>query len=411
MSFRQTTEGSETAASGIESPTESFGLAGDKILISRLSAHGDVVQTLPLLVHLKTQNPSLFVGWVVEESAAPLLMNHPMIDRLHIFKRKQWLESFKRPSQWGQVRHEFQAFVQELKQECYSVGVDVQGLLKSAIVLWLAGIPRRIGYHQTRENASFFYTETIPHHDLRNPDIPTVAIFSEFARSLGYPTPTRQEAADLMGESAPLPYAFVTPSASPETQARVAALLKPIQGKHPLIAIAPETIWPAKHWISDSWKTVLTHCARQGFSVVFIGSEKGATQAEALMDSLDSEDRQRLNALNLAGQTTWEDMYEVFRHVDVLLGLDSAPLHIANAVGHPSIVGLYGPTGVRRTGPVGLQHRGLSTNLDCQPCFQRICPLGTHECMHQISPDAVINALEDVLAQRASMNTREIITS
>lgn len=365
-----------------------------RVLISRLSAHGDVAQTLPLLSAIKSHDARIHVGWVVEESAAPLLENHPLIDRLHLFRRKRWLADLKRPSQWGQVFGEFGAFVREMRQERYTVGFDVQGLLKSSLMLVLAGIPRRIGFYRTRENASVFYTETIPHHEMKNPVIPTVARFAEFAGRIGCEAlPTWSD--DAAGRRHWENVTFVVPPVSEAAEAEVQALLSPWKdaqaGKAsgPIIALAPATIWPAKHWKEEYWETLLTRLLSEGYRCLLLGAPSERELCQRISQSAAGHP----GLLNLAGQTDWLSLYALFRRVDILVGLDSAPLHITNAVGHPLIIGIYGPTGARRTGPVGEAHIALTTDLSCQPCFKRVCPLQTHACMEALTPDQVMEAV------------------
>ena len=74
-----------------------------RILIVRLSAHGDVIHTLPLLAALKKHAPHTHIGWLVEASAAPLLAGHPLIDQLHVSHRKDWLKRAKNPLNWPRV--------------------------------------------------------------------------------------------------------------------------------------------------------------------------------------------------------------------------------------------------------------------------------------------------------------------
>ena len=96
------------------------------------------------------------------------------------------------------------------------------------------------------------------------------------------------------------------------------------------------------------------------------------------------------------------DLYALFQRTRLLIGLDSAPLHIADAVGIPEIIGLYGPTAPGRTGPMGEKHTILSTALSCQPCFERDCPIKTHACMTQLTPEIVLGMVRQALDLRAA---------
>ena len=147
-----------------------------KILIVRLSAHGDVVQTLPLLSALKDNDPECTIGWLTEASAEPLLKNHPLIAHLHVSKRKQWL---KKPG--FQSLQEFLALKNEIKGVDYDIAIDSQGLLKSAVWPAMTGIKTRLGNKNSRENASLFYTHTLPPHQITDKNTPAVLRYTEFS--------------------------------------------------------------------------------------------------------------------------------------------------------------------------------------------------------------------------------------
>ncbi len=350
-----------------------------RILITRLSAHGDVVQTIPLLVALRKRFPAAWIGWLVESSAAPLLEGHPMLDQLHVCDRKQWLQQLKNPLRWPQIWVEVWQLLQELKQTKYQASLDVQGLFKSAIWPWLAGIPERFGNDQAREQASFFYNRKLPPHEMMVTTIPAVQKFLEFATVFGDPTLPAIE--------------FALPPVSPQVQEKVAGLLQPLKAGQPVVALAPATRWTSKHWPVRYWQQVLAQLQRQGCQILMLGSKQDAPLIQEMLLGLTSWD----GVLDLSGKTGWTDLYALFEYVDILIGPDSAPLHIANAVGHPKIIGLFGPTAPGRTGPLGPQHRTAQTTLSCQPCFKKTCPLKTQACMEMLLPEQVLTLVEQQL--------------
>jgi heptosyltransferase-1 len=335
-----------------------------KVLITRLSAHGDVIQTLPLLSALKTARPDVHIGWLVEASAAPLLENHPLIDRLHVLPTKKDRSLGKRL-----------AVLKTLRAERYEMALDVQGLLKSAIWPFLAGIPVRVGYRWTREMAWLFYTRTVARHALDNPYLPTVEVFLRLA---GPVLGTRQKPA----------VQFQIPPLHPDSEARAAHWLEGLPG--PVVALAPATIWPSKHWPEGHWAELMQ--ALQTQSVLVLGAEKDRALVNRLVQQAFGGQWPE-HWRDLTGHTTLKDLYALFAKVAVFIGPDSAPLHIANAVGHTRIVGLYGPTAPGRTGPIGPGHVTLHTDLACQPCFKKRCPLQTGECLTRVTPAQVLETL------------------
>lgn len=360
-----------------------------RILIVRLSAHGDTVQTLPLLTALRQQAPEAYIGWLVEDSAAPLLVGHPFIDRLHVSHRKAWLNSLlhsvRHPRRWPEFFRtlaEIRRFIAGVRAEGYEVAVDVQGLLKSAIWPALARIPRRAGYRRARENAHWLYTETIAPMEIRNPTQGAIWKYLEFL--------------PLLGLRVPEAVRWHLPPVPGGTTENIRVLLASLP-QRPLIALAPATRWESKHWPVAHWRALLKKLTAADYGVVLLGSPADQTLTSDILQGAPAA-----NVLDLTGRTRLPDLYALFPHVDVLVGPDSAPLHIADAVsdsaGRPHIVALFGPTAPGRTGPVGEGHRMLAEALSCQPCFERQCPLRTHACMMELSPEQVFQVIQERLS-------------
>src|SRR5512135_3114291 len=103
-----------------------------KILFVKLSAIGDVVQTLPALEAIKKLYPESEITWVVEEAAAGILEGHPFIDRLLVSRRKAWLSMLRNPITAGRGIRNISRFIRELRDIRYDIAIDFQGLFKSA---------------------------------------------------------------------------------------------------------------------------------------------------------------------------------------------------------------------------------------------------------------------------------------
>jgi heptosyltransferase-1 len=350
-----------------------------RILIVRLSAHGDVIQTLPLLTALRQNWPDARIGWLTEPSALPLLRDHPLIDHLHVAQRPRWLKALRNPTRWPSVADEAGSLLRELRTAGYAVSLDTQGLLKSALWPWLARIPVRLGFRATREGAASFYTHTLPRMNIRDPQTPAVQRYLDFARALGGRAETPQ---------------FILPPVPPDACRNADMLLAPAHpalGNHPpesrrWIALAPFTRWPSKHWEAAYWSRLVDILVELDAQPVLLGGPGDRPAADALLASLSPAGRD--TTLDLVGRTEWPEMRAILERVALLVGPDSAPLHLADALGRP-VVGLFGPTAPGRTGPIGRDHSVLSTALPCQPCFERRCKLKTHDCMVQLTPEVV----------------------
>src|SRR5687767_2135670 len=113
------------------------GCVSERILLVRLSALGDIVQCLPALAALRAAKPAAEIGWLVEDRNAGVLEGHPHIDRLFVWRRRSGAHSSAVGAALA-VRREIRAWRPD-------VAVDLQGNLKSGVLTWLSGAPRRIG--------------------------------------------------------------------------------------------------------------------------------------------------------------------------------------------------------------------------------------------------------------------------
>lgn len=352
-----------------------------------------MVQTLPLLAELRRRHPQASIGWGIEAAAAPLLEGHPEIDHLHISHRRRWLQMLWNPFAWRRLFQEIGAWLGEIRTQRYEVSLDTQGLLKSALIPWLVGIPRRVGYAPGREGSHWFYTETLPAGELYNPHIPAAEQFRSLAR---LSAPTMDIGPEPL-ETAPLEYPL--PPLHPARVEKVRHWLEGNPTGQPIVALAPATVWASKHWTESGWQTLIQRLVQDDCFCVLLGTKAEQPLIHRLSGGLAENPR----LLNLAGQTDLNDLTALFYQTDLFIGLDSAPLHLANAVaynrpdGLPRVVGIYGPTAPGRTGPTGKQHQTVQTRLNCQPCFERTCPIQTHDCMQELSPNTV---WERVQAQR-----------
>ena len=109
------------------------------ILFIKLSAIGDVVQTLPALEAIKKTYPDSNITWVVEDAAADILDGHPLISRLLVSRRKSWTRMLRNPLTFFQGLGGIVRFFSELRSTRYDIAIDFQGLFKSGILIGLAG--------------------------------------------------------------------------------------------------------------------------------------------------------------------------------------------------------------------------------------------------------------------------------
>jgi len=349
----------------------------------RFSALGDVIQTLPILSMLREGFPDAKIGWAIDAELAPAIEGHPALDYIHRCSRRSWSRGLTNPAQWQHLRGEFGAFVDEVRAVGYDVAIDAQGLFKTALLPYLAGIKRRVGYRHGREFSSLFYTERyLDREEYFDPAISHLEHMARLAQSIGAGNVRQTIAA---------------PAVSDAVRQHVSELLNgAFTTGAPVVAMAPATQWLSKQWPEEYWTALLGHLLNEtDLNLIVQGSAADAVVGERILRGFPPKQLAG-RVCNLFGKLPIPEMYGLYERVHAAVGPDSAPLHVAGAMRVPVLVGIYGPTGYRRTPPIGSPHIKLFSTegeLACQPCHKRICPLGTTECMKRITPEEVFRAL------------------
>ncbi|PTL36000.1 lipopolysaccharide heptosyltransferase I [Candidatus Methylomirabilis limnetica] len=361
-----------------------------RILIIKPSSIGDVVNALPFLSSLRQRYPDRHIAWLVEEEAAELLLGHPLLDRVIVSGRRRWGREVRTPFRGAKVLREMTALIADLRQGRYDLVVDLQGLLKSALTVVCTGARYRVGLAGGREGSDRALTHVVP---LPPGPLHAVDRYLEAARFLG---------AD------PLSKAFVFPS-RPEDGARAEALLAEaaVTPNNPVIALNPQARWRTKLWEEERFARVGEVLAqRHGARILVIGSSSDLPLARRLVSHMNPA------PFVAAGRTDLKVLIALLRRINLLVTVDSGPMHLAAALGTP-LVALFGPTDPRLIGPYGGdpptgQAGGvvLRVPLPCSPCSKRRCQIEADRlCMRSISVEEVTEAASALLATSSACRT------
>ena len=361
-----------------------------RILIIKPSSIGDVVNALPFLSSLRQRYPDRHIAWLVEEEAAELLLGHPLLDRVIVSGRRRWGREVRTPFRGSVALREMAALIAELRQGRYDLVVDLQGLLKSALTVACTGARYRVGLAGGREGSGRVLTHVVP---LPPGPMHAVDRYLEAARFLG---------AD------PLSKAFVFPS-RPEDDVRAEALLAEaeVRPDNPVIAMNLQARWRTKLWEEERFARLGEVLARRhGARILVIGSSSDLPLARRLVSHMNPA------PFVAAGRTDLKVLIALLRRINLLVTVDSGPMHLAAALGTP-LVALFGPTDPRLIGPYGGdpptgQAGGvvLRVPLPCSPCSKRRCQIEADRlCMRSISVEEVTEAASALLATSPACRT------
>lgn len=342
-----------------------------RLLIVRLGALGDVVHAIPVAAALRRAFPSARIDWLVSAKHREILDLVPVIDRRLVINDRG--EASGGASLLAAVR--------ELRRSQYDVAIDLQGLIKSALLARSSGAPRVIGFSSrySRERAArLFYTEA---HDpgrggLYDPRETrhVVDINLGVLTRLGITAPAREFPIEDVDSDA-------ARSARELTGGRYALL-------------NPGAAWPNKRWPAARLTVIATELrARHGLmSVVLWGPGEEALAAEVVAGAN--------GAAILSAKTTIADLVALARRAALMVSGDTGPTHIAAALGTP-IVGIYGPTRPVRNGPMSPLDVVVSRDAVCQCHHLRRCRLD-RMCLLDIEVAEVLGAVERRLGAEAA---------
>lgn len=338
-----------------------------KILIVKVSALGDVVHALPALAYLKSVDSRIEIDWLVEKPFAPVLEGHPLVRRAHILETKGW----RRQGGLKAITGVFEV-IGTLRREKYDLVLDLQGNSKSGLFTLASGAPRRVGFDRdgVREWPNLLATNR--HVPLTNADHHVGARALALART-AFPGGTDMRLAG------PLP-------TDPAALVRVEKLLEE-QGLSvgPLVVLHYGTTWKTKLWPLPSWRQLAARLAARGIRPILTwGNEEERAAVQAVFEASDGR-------AVIWPRGSLIDLVALLSRVDLVVGADTGPVHIAAAVGTPT-VSMYRVTDARRNGPRGEHHVCLQVALDCSPCLKKTCERDL-ECGANIRVDQVAAAV------------------
>ncbi len=379
-------------------PANFRGREFERILLIKLSAMGDVVQTMPVLNKLRARYPAARLDWLATPAFAELLRHNPKITNVLEFTREEWRPPWRLAPFAGAAR-----LAAALRAARYDLVLDLQGQFRSAVFARLTGAPVRIGFDRPRAQAWDAAARRLP-EEARKHAWQGAREGSWLAYTARIKLPTLDlHAVDrylsvgpMLGlDQGPADFSFPLPQAAHE---RIDVLLRRhgIGGaRKNLVVMAPGANWETKRWNGGKFAEVARHFLQRRYAVMLIGTAgERAVCAEVA--------RLAPGVLDLAGATTLSELAALIRRAALCVTNDSGPMHLAVALDRP-VVSIFGPTDTVWAGPYGRADAVVEANVPCAPCYLRRlsrCP-HAQACMQEVTARAVIERAQKILGQHA----------
>jgi heptosyltransferase-2 len=342
-------------------------LRGQKVLVLQNGFLGDTILTLPLLTEIKLRFPSARLVLACSPLAQELLQDHPDIDEIIVDDKKGADRGFL--GLWRKAMM--------LKSMAFTTVLTPHKSLRSVLMVYLAGIPLRVGFRQSV--ASFLFHRRVTREPQRHDVERNLSLLRAFGiapedcrRSLRLPPGPGSEAAveEILGSTG-------------------------IDRRKVLIGINPGSVWATKRWSDEGFARAIQLIKENvDCEVLLFGGPADAAVTARIQELCGG------TSVNLVGKIGLHEMPAALRLCRVLITNDSAPMHMAVACGVPTVAIFCATTPGLGFYPYAANSIVLEKALSCRPCGShggRRCPLGTEDCIRLISPTHVLEAVVKLL--------------
>lgn len=340
-----------------------------RVLLVRRSALGDVIVGLPAAVALRRAWPHAHIAWLVEDRFADVVRGHPCLDEVVVIRRY----SARRVGDW--VR-EAKRVGRELRERNFDLAIDLQGRAKSALMCYLSGAPRRVGFVNEFRGLPGMHmiNEVVP----LEANTPAVERTLVMLRYLGVDPEPVEFGYPLQGQAQSWAKGFLEACGL---------------GRTPLVAMVLGASRANKCWPPEHFAVLINQLRAEGLAEpLLIGGHAEAERAELVQELCEER------CVSAVGRTDLPQLAALLARARAIVAGDTGAIHMGVALGRP-VVGLYGPTSPVLTGPWGPDAVVLWNNPPCGPCVRRPTCRDYH-CMREIAPERVKAAIRELLRRK-----------
>jgi heptosyltransferase-2 len=348
-----------------------------KILVRVPNWIGDAVMCLPALEGLKALYSMADITVLAKPWTAPVFENNAFVADILYYGTGGRHKGIS-----GKLR-----LVSNIKQKRFDLAILFQNAFEAALLAFLARIPERVGY--ARDFRTMFLTKPVAFND-KIKKTHHVFYYLNIVKELGGVCPVE-----------PRPFIHLKEEEIEWAQGFLKEKgISLEEGGEALIGCAPgASFGPAKRWPPERFSEALDILARDFSAVpVIFGSGGDIEPASQVSEGLS---HRGVRHLNLAGKVHLRQFMTIAALLKLFITNDSGPMHIAAALGIPTVA-IFGSTDPALTGPFGSQVRVVTKNLECSPCFERVC--GNieelhYECLKAVKAEDVVGASRSLLGE------------
>ena len=352
-----------------------------EVLVLRLDRIGDMIMCLPALAELRAALPQARIRLAVGRWSQELAKSAP-VDEILVWSAPWVGRANEGAESFGALMKKAAA----LREQQLDLAIDLQGDVRAALLLWRACARRRVGYANT--GGRYLLTHVVP-----------------LDETVSWVEQNRRAVATALGRDAPAAPRVDPLSEDDRGFARRLLATLGLDGRRPLVAIHPSGGRRIKQWPAARWREIAARLQKDFHATILItGTVADAGLARELQEELPSR------AIDLTGKLSLRETLAVLERVQLFLSPDTGTMHMACAVGTPS-VSVFGPSDPRRyfsggSGESGSRHVVVRAELWCAPC--NLIRKPPAECAAAEAPECLRLVSVESVYREAARSLREI---
>lgn len=349
-----------------------------RVLVTKLRHHGDVLLTSPVFKVLKSRYPHLQIDALVYADTQEMLTLHPSINQVYTIDRK-----WKQKPSLIQLAHE-RRLIKTLKKQRYQLLIHLTEHWRGALLKRMLKVPYAVTARYPRRQNKLWLNSFECHYSQPRTPRHTVEKNLDALRALGITIePDERRLILVPGE---------------EAANQIDHILNDLNlNGTPFIHIHPTSRWLFKCWAEDKMAALINRLQRDGHKVILTAAPNNKEKAmmARITEALEKP------AIDLTGKLTLKELAALTARSSCFVGVDSAPMHIAEAVQTP-VVALFGPSGEKEWGPRSAHSIVVTSDHSCRPCGMDGCAGSKiSDCLMSISVNNVEMAIRS-----ATLNSR-----
>jgi len=338
-------------------------MSSKRVLVIKLKQPGDVLVSTPVIAALKEAWPDCHLTFLVPKGTEEMVSGHPGLDHLLVVDR--------RGETWGQAL----SFIRELRRRRFHLVIELSGGDRGALYSRLSGARERVGFEHLRMpfwQRRFCFTRLLPRPPVK---MHLVEQNLEPLRALGI-NPGKPRLRFYWDQAV-------------ENRTRDLLAAHGLELRH-FVVMHPGAGWRFKCWTPRGYARILEALADDWHLPAVLTGTPAAHEQDLRAAILKETG---VKPLDLAGRLSLKELGALIAQARFFFGMDSAPMHLAAAVGTPAVA-LFGPSGVFNWGPWGKGHLVIQKDWPCVPCGRDGCEGSkVSRCLTEITPEEVLQAM------------------